>query len=120
MRTEVKHDELRVVGNDHRWAVGRNHTLNVKADHVSNTGNNQTVGVGSAFAMTVGALPAEGAAPPPAGTYVLNVTERVVIQCGKSSLTMTKDGLIKIEGVQIVENASDYFLMQGKKIDLNP
>ncbi|AOJ68293.1 MULTISPECIES: type VI secretion system Vgr family protein [Burkholderia] len=120
MRTEVEHDELRSVGNDHRSAVGRNHTLNVKQDHVSNTGNNQTVGVGSAFAMTVGALPAQDAAPPPAGTYVLDVTDQVVIRCGKSSITMTKDGLIKLEGVQIVEHASDYFLMQGKKIDLNP
>ncbi|WP_419690692.1 MULTISPECIES: type VI secretion system Vgr family protein [Burkholderia] len=120
MRTEVEHDELRVVGNDHRWAVGRNHTLNVKVDHASNTGNNQTVGVGSGFAMTVGALPPDNAPPPDAGTYTLNVTEQIVIQCGKARITLTKDGVIRLEGVQIVENASDYFLMQGKKIDLNP
>lgn len=120
MRTEVENDELRVVGNDHRWSVGNNHTFNVKVDHVSNTGNNQTVGVGSAFSMLVGGLPGDGATPPPAGTYQLEATQTIVIQCGKSRIVMTQDGTIRLEGVQIVENASDYFLMSSKKIDLNP
>ncbi|MFL9871321.1 type VI secretion system Vgr family protein [Paraburkholderia megapolitana] len=122
MRTEVENDEMHVVTHDHRWAVGNDHTLNIKHDHVSNTGNDQTVCVGNGFSVTVGGLPAGDAPPPPipAGNYLLNVTEQVVIQCGKSSITMTKDGVIRLEGVQIVEHASEYFLMQGKKIDLNP
>jgi type VI secretion system secreted protein VgrG len=119
MRTEVENDEQHTVGHDEQHAVGHDRAVSVKHDHATTTGNNQSVSVGGGYIMSVGDPLPEGAAAP-AGVFQLNVKNDIVIQCGKASITMTKDGLIHLSGVQIVEEATGEYLMKGKQIDLNP
>jgi type VI secretion system secreted protein VgrG len=119
MRTEVENDELHTVGHDEQHKVGHNRIVSVKNDHTKATGHNESIGVGGGFLMSVGELLPDGACAPD-GVYHLKVKNDIVIECGKASVTMTRDGLIQLKGVQIVEEASEYYLMKGKKIDLNP
>jgi type VI secretion system secreted protein VgrG len=119
MRTEVENDELHTVGHDEQHKVGHNRIVSVKNDHTKATEHNESIGVGGGFLMSVGELLPDGACAPD-GVYHLKVKNDIVIECGKASITMTKDGLIQLKGVQIVEEASEYYLMKGKKIDLNP
>jgi type VI secretion system secreted protein VgrG len=120
MRTEVKHDETHSVTNDRKQRVGRDEVVNIGHDHVHISGNNKTVGVGAAFSTVVGEMPDPRQAPLPPGTYVLDVKESILIRCGDSSIFMSKEGMIEVKGKQISEEAADYFLMKGGKIDLNP
>ena len=127
MRTEVEHDETHTVGNDRTRAVRHDETVDVSNDRSQtvgrdqsmNTTRNETVGVGGGYLMQVGAtVPKDGPAPA-AGTYTLNVTQKIVFQCGASKITMYESGLIEVEAKEIHEKASGLFDMKGATINLN-
>lgn len=120
MKTEVEHDETHDVLHDRHRTVGHDETVSVSHDQTHTTGNNKTIGVGKAFSMVVGAMPGEQKEPLPIGTYVLEVIDSILIRCGEASLYMNHKGVIELKGNQISEDAKDYFLMKGGKIDLNP
>ncbi|MGF6416495.1 type VI secretion system Vgr family protein [Paraburkholderia sp. MM5482-R1] len=119
MNSTIKHDESHTVGNDRVKTVVRDETGKVGRDRTVAITRNESIGVGSGFAMLVGALPAADAPAPAAGTYTLKVTESLVLECGASKITLLKNGHIALEGVQIVETAKGAFQMTGKRIDLN-
>ncbi|WP_213233242.1 type VI secretion system Vgr family protein [Caballeronia sp. NK8] len=127
MRAEVNNDELHTVGQDRTRSVGRDEkadigndrTQRVGGNHGLSTEGNETAGIGGGFMRSVGALLPPDAPAPAAGTYTLKATQKIVLECGLSKITLQENGLIKIEGVQIDEIATGSFSMKGERIDLN-
>jgi hypothetical protein len=51
--------------------------------------------------------------------WALTVDEEITLVCGKSSLTLTKDGRITLRGVEIVSRASGNNKIRGASVNIN-
>ncbi len=49
----------------------------------------------------------------------LNATEEIVLSCGKSSITLTKDGKVVVKGKRVISRASESNKIKGSSISLN-
>jgi hypothetical protein len=59
-------------------------------------------------------------APPPSDFQVLlQGQERIELRCGKSSVTMTKEGKIVIKGVEVISRASGVNKVKGAAVRIN-
>jgi hypothetical protein len=66
--------------------------------------------------VTAVAIEADGL---PIKTLVIEAQHELVLRCGKSSLTLTREGKIIVKGVKIVSRASQRNSIKGAQIDLN-
>ncbi|HEY2021851.1 type VI secretion system Vgr family protein, partial [Paraburkholderia sp.] len=136
----TKSNESHVVGADytvgvaaaHSVAVGGKYSVHVKKAAFYSVGLAQTLSIGGAEATAVGgasALTVGGArsvtvggasSHAVGGAYSLSAGGVLSIVCGKSSLTMNKDGEIKLIGKCIRIQGDERVVVQGMPLELNP
>jgi hypothetical protein len=54
-----------------------------------------------------------------AETITLTAEQEIVLQCGKASLTLTRDGKVQIRGTYLLSRSSGVNRLQGGSIELN-
>jgi hypothetical protein len=52
-------------------------------------------------------------------TMIFDAKEEIVLRCGKSSVTLTKEGKIVIKGTQIVSRSSGTHKIKGASVRIN-
>src|SRR6185295_5697721 len=50
---------------------------------------------------------------------VVSATERIVLRCGKASVTLTKDGKIILQGTYLSNNSSGVLRLKGGSVQIN-
>jgi type VI secretion system secreted protein VgrG len=111
----VKHDQQSTVGNDRTTSIGNNEDQTVGNNLTQQVLNNLSEMVGTNRSRTVG----NNETVQVGGNQSTNVGQVVSIVCGKSSLTMDKDGNINLSGTKITVNGSDHVQVASALIDLN-
>jgi type VI secretion system secreted protein VgrG len=86
---DVGQDRARSVGRDETVRIGRDQKISVGRDGVLNIAANRTTSVGKDEKHSV------------SKKFVLDVGDEIVIKTGEASITMKKDGTIKIKGKDI-------------------
>ncbi|PXW24942.1 type VI secretion system Vgr family protein [Paraburkholderia caballeronis] len=124
MNRLTKVNEAHVVGVDYTIGVGGMHGVTVGGLFSSCVGGAATYAVGGAQSTMVGGADYTTvggvAGLTVGGAYTVSVGEMISIVCGKSSLTMTKDGVIKLIGNQVRIQGGDEVVVQGSPLKLNP
>ena len=132
-REDIHHDRTRKVGNDETAEIGHNRTIKVGADHVETIrgnmshavtktrtdeiGQDMSFSVGGKLAVAVTAAVALDMSADMALTVggasteevkldkTIKVGSKVVLQCGDTTITVEKNGAVKIEGKNIAIDA---------------
>jgi type VI secretion system secreted protein VgrG len=139
-QTTVGANSTRAVGKDEAVSVGRNRQVSVGGKQSTKVRSSkvETVGllsmetvkaakmvnVGAAYSLNVGAAmnTVVGAASFEHVGYlkVVKAGAKIQLVCGKSKITLSKDGKIKLEGTEFEFKASGKVTINGSLIDLNP
>jgi type VI secretion system secreted protein VgrG len=90
------------IGADQSLAVGGGRTAQVSKDDSTKIGGAHALTVGKASAISVG----EDASLAVGKNYVLEAKDSITLKCGDATISMKKDGTIKIEGKDISVKAS--------------
>jgi type VI secretion system secreted protein VgrG len=106
-QTTVGHDRTTNIGNNEDQTVGNNLTQQVLNNLSEMVGTNRSRTVGNNESVNIG------------NNQSTNVGQMISIVCGKSKLTMDKDGNIKLEGANITINGSTHVQVESAIIDLN-
>ncbi len=97
--SSIGNNEDRTIGNDSMKQVMNNARELVGMNRSRGVGNDETVDIGRNQKTTVG--------------------EKIEITCGKSKLTMDKDGNITLSGTKIKVTGGDHVHVLSEMIDLN-
>ncbi len=97
--SSIGNDESRSIGNDAMKQVMNNMSEMIGMNRTRGVGNDENVQIGRNQSTTVG--------------------EKIEITCGKSKLTMDKDGNITLQGTKILVGGSDHVQVASELIDLN-
>jgi type VI secretion system secreted protein VgrG len=111
----VKNDESVNIGNDRTSTIGNDESRTIGNDMMKQVmnnmremiGMNRSRGVGNDENVQVGR------------NQTTNVGDKIEIVCGKSKLTMDKDGNITLQGTKITVSGSDHVQVSSELIDLN-
>jgi type VI secretion system secreted protein VgrG len=103
----VKNDEQRTIGNDRATSVGNNDDKNIGNSLSEMVGMNRSRGVGNDESVQIGR------------NLTTKVGEKIELVCGKSKLTMDKDGNITLTGTKINVSGNDHVQVLSEMIDLN-
>lgn len=94
---------------------GGNYKLNVEKNRTAAIGKDETITVGSNRTTTVTGNELKTTK----GEYVLDVTDRITLKCGKSVITLDPSGQITIRGTEFKVNTSALVDVKSKIIKLN-
>ncbi|MGF6297093.1 type VI secretion system secreted protein VgrG [Paraburkholderia sp. WC7.3g] len=98
------------------YSVGLAQSTNIGGAETIAVGGLSTLTVGGARTVTVGGASTHAVG----GAYSLSAGGVLSIVCGKSSLTMTKDGEIKLIGKKIRIQGEERVVVKGMPLELNP
>jgi type VI secretion system secreted protein VgrG len=110
--TTVGGSHTESIGADHSEDVGKNHTQSVSDNQTVTAGKNRQVDIGENDSLKVGK------------NILVEAGDSITLKTGKATISMKKDGTIKIDGKDITINgsgainvkASKDVVMKGKKI----
>ncbi|MFP3596918.1 type VI secretion system Vgr family protein [Chryseobacterium sp. SIMBA_029] len=97
-----------------------NAIVNADTDHTTNTGNNNTINAGSSTVINVGGK--EGASPQAMlkmdsdGNVVIDATSSITLKVGNNLLSIDKEGLIKLNGKNLKQEAENNFDLNAKRV----
>ncbi len=128
MSLKVGSNQSTKVGSNQSVKVGKNQTTTVSIASAETIGAAKALTVGGAYQISVGALMNTTVGLSQSEQVMMNKSvdvgkktditsgEEITITCGKSKLTMKKDGNIILEGVKIFVKGETNIKMQAKKI----
>ena len=123
VRFQAEKDHHELVKNDRASTIGNDRTTNIGNDESQSVGNNLMQQVQNSLTEMVGLNRARAVGNDENVQVGRNMTttvgEVVQIVCGKSSLTMDKDGNITLQGTKITVTGSDHVQVASELIDLN-
>jgi len=103
-------DEKINVSGKRTHAVGKDEDITVGNDQSTNVANNQSIGVGKNRALDVGkdySVSVTGSESRNVGKkLVISAGDSILLECGAASISMKKNGDIKISGKKVVVDAS--------------
>jgi len=124
-------DESIIIGGKRTHDVKKNENITIGVDQAIDVGKNQSIAVGSNRTLLVKqnhSITVDGSEDLTIGkTLVIDVADSILFTCGSSSLSMKKDGSIKLDGKDVVINgsgkinvkASGDVIIKGSKIAEN-
>lgn len=111
-RTEsVGKNETISIGANRSENVTKNETITIGKDKSDTIGKNLTVDIGDNSTLNVGKKDIQSIGK----ELLVDVGDKVVYKCGKASITLKKDGTIKIEGKDITIKGSGKINVKASK-----
>lgn len=134
--THVMFNDNVTVGKNHKLTIGKNFDEMVGKDHLVNVGGSRTENVAKNLTLAIGKAMAEKKKTEEEGSgsggeggeqqkeeetgvYKMKIENKLEIEVGKAKITVTKDGKVKIEGVELDFSVSGPVQINGSIIDLN-
>ena len=127
----VGNDESVVVGNDKSKSIGKNETITVGEKQQVDIGKDQNIGIAKNRGLNVAkdhnVSVGDNESRDIGKDLVINVGDSIMLKCGKASISMKKNGDIKIDGKNLVLKgsgkinlkASRDVILKGSKIAEN-
>lgn len=124
----VGNDESVVIGNNKSKSIGVNETITVAEKQQVDIGKDQNIGIGENRGLTVAKdhniSVGESESRDIGKNLVINAGDSIMLKCGKASISMKKNGDIKIDGKNLVlkgsakisVKASSDVIIKGSKI----
>lgn len=108
-----KDDDL-TVGNNKSVSVGKDQSITVAKNQSESIGKDSSLSISDGYTVTVGKDHVDSAGK----RRVIEAGDQIDIKCGKSMVTLKKDGSVTIKGKSMKVDMSDSFSVKASKIDM--